>query len=116
MNLNRLNKLIKRIEFVSDYIDKNGTDPLLLESLNEYQEVLKQEYGSFLQERLFEVYDEYFEDDEMSQLNDYIGNGVLVFGDELMDGEVYLKMKSSPLRIQVNDIEDAYCKVLWKAA
>lgn len=116
MDLNRLSKLIKRIEFVSGYLKSNGNDPLLIESLADYKQELKNEYGDFLRDKLFDVYDEYFEDEEILKLEEYICSGVEVCGDEFERDTVYLYMKSSPVRLEVYHSKDAYCSVLWEAA
>ncbi|WP_462251630.1 hypothetical protein [Ekhidna sp.] len=116
MNLVRLNKLISRIELLTNHLNENGLDALLEESLLDYQQELKEEYGSFLQDRLFDIYDEYFEDDEILSLENYIGKGSEVYGDEFYKEKVFLNIKSSPVRFEIHDYEDAYCNVLWKAA
>ena len=116
MNLDRLNKLIKRIEFVSEYLMKNGNDPLLSESLEDYKEEMKSEFGAFLQDKLFDIYDEYFEDNEMLKLEEYIGKGVEVYGDEFEKDMVYLNMKPSPIRFEIHNSQDSYSSILWQAA
>lgn len=116
MNLKRLNKLIKRIAFVSQYLKNNGNDPLLMESLIDDRQELRVSFGDYLKSRLFDVYDEYFEDDEILNVEDYIESGVEVYGDEFHKEKMRIRMKSSPLRIEVKDMEGTYCSVLWQAA
>ena len=114
--MEELNKLITKMLFVKDYVEINGRDPLLEESLIEFSEVLKEKYGDYLVDRLFDVYDDFFEDDELKHLEDYIYGEVEVFSEDFDNKDMLISIKTSPLRIEVNDTLHTFNQVMWQVA
>ena len=116
MDLLKLNKLVKKIAFVHNYLKSNGQDPLLEESLYDYISDLRTSYGDYLMSQLFEVYDEYFEDNELDLLENYICGDTMVYGEEFDQSELNVKIKPFPLRIELSSSSDNYCHTIWQAA
>lgn len=115
MNYDRLNTLIEKITLISQHSQRVEIDPLLQESLTELKQELKVNYGEFLSDKLFEFYEDYFEDNEMENLDHYLAGEVQVFGDELDQEDLLLSIKASPVRIEVSDPAHHYHNVLWQA-
>lgn len=117
MELNKLNRLIKRIRIVSNHLACCERDPLLEESLIEYQDILKEKYGGFLEARLFDVYDDYFEDSELESVQSYLSrSGVEVEGDEFGEERLSVSIKADPIRIEIANTETKFQQVIWQAA
>lgn len=116
MDLVKLNKLVEKACVINSHINSIGKDPLLEESLFDCISAIKIQYSSFLTDKLFDFYEDYFEDNEMEGLESYLISEVSVFGDELEQEMLLLGIKPSPLRIEVHDAENNYHNVLWSAA
>lgn len=115
MDYNKLNKLIEKTVIIQQHMKAHGNDPLLLESLNDYLAEIKINYSDFLYDKLFEFYEDYFEDNEMETIENYLSGEVSVFGDELDQNEMlYLSIKPSPLRIEVSNPSHQYQNILWQ--
>ena len=88
--------------------------PLLSE---EYQENLREFteiYEPVLQEKLYEIYDEYFEDDEVQSVLSYFSDeGVQVFGEDFPGVKGSLHLSTNPLRFEfISECSDyRYC--IW---
>lgn len=117
MHLDKINNLITRIRLINNHFILNDRDVLLEESKEEYLETLNKKFGSFLKEKLFDVYDDYFEDSELEPLDRYLHiDGVLVEGDEFGELIVSIQIKSQPLRIEVMNKENEFQQIVWQAA
>lgn len=116
MDVFKLNKLVEKACIINQHIKSNGKDPLLEESLYELIMQIKMKYGDFLKKKLFDFYEDYFEDNEMESLENYLINEVSVFGDELDQENLIIGIQPSPLRIEVHDVNNNYQHVLWQAA
>lgn len=117
MELNKLNRLVKRIRIVSNHLTCCERDPLLEESLAEYHEILREKYSVFLEERLFDVYDDYFEDSQVEPIESYLEQrGVQVEGGEFQENHLYISIMADPIRIEVANRETDFQKVIWQAA
>lgn len=115
MDFGKLNHLIKTAQKISDE-QLNGTmDPKLNKQLNEYLLEIKAQYGSFLLDKLFDIYDDYFSDDEIKPLEQYlITDGVEVEGDELDELKSKLVIKPYPLRFEVIGMHKKNHHVIWQ--
>ncbi len=117
MNVGRLNRLIGKVQLIGNHLDKGQNDPLLSESLDDMILEIKNHYGSFLLERLFDIYDDYFPDSEMESIESYISKeGVEVEGDEFEETESIISIHPFPLRIEVHGVNNSFKEVLWQAA
>lgn len=116
MDFIKLNKLVEKAFIINNHMDSNGKDPLLEESLYDIIMQIKMSYGDFLTEKLFDFYEDYFEDNEMESLENYLINEVSVFGDELDQENLIIGIQPSPLRIEVYNANKNYQQVLWQAA
>ncbi len=115
--LNKISKLIEMIRITNDHAQREQEDTSLWQvAMESYMRDLKSNYEPFLMDQVFDLYDDYFEDDTMGELEDYILDGVDVYGDELAQGNLTLKIQLEPLRFEVQDETSAYRKALWKAA
>lgn len=116
MDLTRLNGLVEKVAVLYKYLEFIGRDPKIEECLADCIAEIDLNYSGFLTNKLFDFYEDYFEDDEMRKLTSYLISEVPVHGDELEQGELLLSIKPSPLRIEVSDPRHLYKSVLWQAA
>lgn len=117
IDITRLEKKINKLLITAQHIRMHESDPLLLEDFEDELYDLKFKYGQFLNDVLFEVYDEYCEDDSCPDIIEFLkSNKVLVHPDELFIGEAFLQIKTQPLRIELHSSDKAYQEVLWKVA
>lgn len=115
MNLHKLNQLIQTAQSISDE-QLNGTmDSKLNEKLASCLDDIKSEYGRFLEEKLFEIYDDYFSDEEIKPLEQYlITAGVEVESDELDDLKSLLVIRPFPLRFEAVGINKQRKQIVWQ--
>lgn len=110
MDINRLNILIKKVQAI-------GTEPLSERKKEEIKECIteiKLQYGSFLLEKLFDIYDDYFSDCEIKSIEEYLTvSGVAVEGDDFDEVQSRLTIQPFPLRFQVEGTKSAYKEVVW---
>ncbi len=117
MNTGRINRLIGQIQLINQHKAYCHNDPLLAESLEDLLTDLELQYGSYLLDKLFDVYDDCFDDNEMASLEDYLnGTGVEVESDEFDVPHSRISIKPFPLRIEVEGVEKKFKKVMWQAA
>lgn len=117
MDINRLNNLIEKVHTINAHINNREQDPLLAESLNDYLVEIKLQYGSFLLEKLFDIYDDYFSDSEMKSIEEYLTNdGVEVEGDDFDEIHSRLTIQPYPLRFEVVGVNNTFREVIWSAA
>lgn len=116
MDLGRLNDLIKKVQ-TSNNCATETSDLLSSETMEECLLEIKSQYGSFLMDKLFDVYDDFFSDDEMKPLEYYLmSDGVEVEGDELVELHSKLSIKPYPLRFEVRGIQNNHTHIIWQAA
>lgn len=115
MDLHKLNELIETAQNISDE-QLNGTmDAGLNARLAECLDQIKSQFGDFLQEKLFEIYDDYFSDDEIKPLEQYlITDGVEVESDELDDLKSKLAIKPFPLRFEATGVHKQRKQIIWQ--
>ncbi|WP_258105608.1 hypothetical protein [Marinoscillum sp. MHG1-6] len=118
MDLNNLNRLIERVIDIQNHKQfYRDFDPLLRESLEECLQEIKLQYGSFLLEKLFDIYDDYFSDNEMRSIEEYLtSDGVEVDGDDFEEPHTRLTIRPYPLRFVVNGITKPFKEIIWTAA
>ena len=117
MDIGKLNRLIEKVIIINKHVTHRGGDPLLVESLHDYLMEIKLQYGSFLLDKLFDIYDDYFSDSEMLSIEEYLSNdGVEVEGDDFEDLRARLSIKPFPLRIEVQGVNSKVTEVIWQAA
>lgn len=117
MDLGKLNDLIKKVQAISKHQKSNRIDPLLNESLEDCLLEIKSQYGSYLMDKLFDVYDDFFSDDEMKPIEQYLtADGVAVEGDELEELHSKLTIKPYPLRFEVTGTQHHHKHIIWQAA
>lgn len=117
MDLGRLNDLIRKVQNLSHTPAINGTDPLQELNIEDYLLEIKAQYGSFLIDKLFDIYDDFFSDDEIKPLEHYLlADGVDVEGDELEELHSKLSIKPYPLRFEVTGMHNHHTHIIWQAA
>ena len=112
MDLYHLNQLLKKIAVLNTTPASHKKEA----RMQQYIGVLKRSYGDFLVSQLFEIYDEYFEDNEMDRLEKYIAGEVVVYGDEFEQEQLLVSIKPFPVRIELSNPACNYCNVIWEAA
>lgn len=102
MDNHQLNLLVKKIIQMKEQLRKAENTPLIVETLSMYIYHLNEKYGIYLNEMLFEIYDEYCEDGNMENLESYLNpEGVPI---EIINkpGKIFaLKLKPFPLRFVI---------------
>ncbi len=117
MDINKLNNLIEKVRTINTHINDRENDPLLAESLEDYLMEIKLQYGSFLLDKLFDIYDDYFSDSEMKSIEDYLtATGVEVEGDDFDEIHSWLSIKPYPLRFELVGENNSFKEVIWSAA
>lgn len=117
METKALEKKLSRLLMTAKHIHLHDSDPLLVEDFEEELTELKLKYGRFLNDILFDLYDECYEDDYCPDIIEFLKtNHVTVFPDELFKGEAFMEMKTQPLRIEILSEDKNYQMVLWKVA
>lgn len=117
MDLYELNRLIEKIATIQGHLSKNENDPLLLENLQNHIALVNARYGIYLNDLLFEVYDEYCEDNEVQSIDRYLSpEGVPVEADDFPGVQYRLKLKAFPLRFELENKEMGNYEVVWRAA
>ena len=117
MNLLELNKLVEKITTIQDHLSRYERDPLLTDSLHHYLEVIHFTYGAYLDDLLFEVYDEYCEDNQIQPIERYLTpEGVAVEADDFPGVRYQLKLKAFPLRFELENQVIGNQEIVWKAA
>lgn len=114
--MNNMSKLINKIYTIKSHLEMHESDPLLIESYNDYYHQLKQQHGHYLNELLFGIYDEHCSDDEVREISDYLSPvGVAVEAYDLPGIHARLHLKPEPLRITLTDVKFNQVEILWKA-
>lgn len=117
MEKDKLNVLVSKIVSIRTHLDLYENDPLLMESFEEYYLQLKNEYGAFLQSLLFDVYDEYCEDNEVAEIEHYFNlEGVEVEAEDVPGVYANLRIKANPLRLELKARHDEFKEIVWAAA
>ncbi len=112
-----LEKKITRLLITAKHIQMHGVDPLLTEDFEDQLYELKIKYGQYLNDILFDIYDEYCEDDDCPDIIEFLtSDKVAVHPDELFLSDAFLEMKTNPLRIELSGNNDQFHEVLWKVA
>lgn len=115
--MEKLNKLINKIYTIKTHLEMYENDPLLVESYHECYYQLKQKHGHYLNELLFDIYDEYCPDNEVQEICDYLSlKGVSVEADDFPGIHAQLYLKPEPLRITIKDTKFDFEEVLWMAS
>ena len=117
MDLYLLNRLVEKVSSIKNHLNTNDSDPLLQESLQYYMSQINSQFGIYLNDLLFEVYDEYCSDNEIQSLEHYLdSSGVDVDVDDLPGVKYQLKLKAFPLRFEMENQHLGNQEVVWKAA
>lgn len=117
MNLRELNALIQKAQQISDE-QVNGTmssalNEQLLNCLNQIHSL----YGHFLQNKLDEVYNNFFSNDQIKPLEQYlITDGVEVKGGVIHDHRSRLVIRPFPLRFETVGVSKPHKQILWQEA
>ena len=116
MDINKLNQLIKKVRIINSNAN-NDENFFIADSLDDCMTEIKLQYGSFLLEKLFDIYDDYFSDNEMVSLEEYLTDeGVEVDGEDFDEVHSRLTIRSNPLRFEVTGINNTFKEVIWQAA
>ena len=117
MRINELNRLINQIFTIKTHIDLYEGDPELLESYEGHLRQLKLRHGQYLDELLFEIYDEHCEDSEIMDFAKYLSqDGVNVEAEDFPGVKASLTLRPNPLRFILSDTEQQHQEIIWKAA
>ncbi|MFY0601482.1 MAG: hypothetical protein JXR03_17540 [Cyclobacteriaceae bacterium] len=117
MDINRLNTLIKKVRTINTHINERQQNPYLAKELQDNLMEIKLQYGSFLLDKLFDIYDDYFSDSQMKSIEEYFsGDGVEVEGDDFAEIHALLSIKPYPLRFELEGANHTFKEVIWSAA
>lgn len=117
MNIAELEKSLAKLMLTKHHIESVGTDPLLIEDYEGQLQDLKLQYGRYLDDLLFDIYDDYCEDDPCPELTEFLKNpSVVVHPEDFPNETAILSMLIHPLRFQLSDPDHTYEEVIWKIA
>lgn len=113
MDLNKLNNLIEKVRS----IDTFKATARKKEELEGCLKEIKLNYGSFLLDKLFDIYDSHFSENVMMALESYImPEGVQVDGVFEGGSALQLKLKPYPLRFELEARTQDFRSIIWSAA
>jgi len=117
MNTQELDKLILKAVQLRSQIEMYQSDPILVKSYEKSFSQLKMKYGQYLEEILFEIYDEHCADSQVENLESYLSvQGVEVEADDFPGVKAKLQIRTAPLRFVLLNPQATYEEVVWKAA
>ena len=117
MNTLALEKSLAKLMLTRRHIETVGTDPLLIEDYEGQLYDLKVQYGPYLNDLLFDIYDDYCEDDPCPELMEFLKNPhVIVHPEDFPNETAILSLLVNPLRFQLSDLNHTYEEVIWKNA
>ncbi|MGB3467604.1 MAG: hypothetical protein WBA74_20120 [Cyclobacteriaceae bacterium] len=117
MEAKPIDKLVNRVYVIQHHLETHENDPLLVESYQEYYDKLKERYGYYLSEKLFEIYDEHCSDNEIQDIKSYLSReGVNVEADDFPGIKAKLFLKTEPLRIVMSNPDFKNERILWKVS
>lgn len=133
MNLSKLEELMMSLADIKTQQHTEASESkiqLLNSEIQQLQNQLINEFGSYLEEAIFNVHDEYCPDDEMKALEAYLpshflltngfyqlplNEGVLVEADDYPGQPVRLALVPNPTRLVMKVQESEAEEVLWVA-
>lgn len=127
MNIKNLNEAIVLIaekkNKKSNYAETDTEYTVLEDEIESLQSDLKVSYGSYLEEVLFNIYDEYCPDNDVQPIGSYIthegllehGHGVAVEADDFPGTKVRLALIPDPVRFVVVGGKEVFREVIWSA-
>lgn len=113
MDLNKLNTLVDKARS----IDAFEASTRKKEELESCLKNIKLQYGSFLLEKLFDIYESHFSENIMMALESYLmPNGVQIDGAYEGEKQLHLSLKPYPLRFELEGKNHKFKSVIWSAA
>ncbi len=107
-----LEQTIIKLRTIKNNVDLNANNPSLSEDYEEALKDLGRRYGQTLNDTLFDIYDEYCEDDEIQPIVEYLADeGVEVQAYDLPDASASVSLKTSPLRFEFESRDHSYKQV-----
>ncbi|WP_421895114.1 hypothetical protein [Marinoscillum sp.] len=117
MDFSALEQAIQKLLQAKRHLDGHPTDQSLIDDFEEKLFQFKMNYGQYLNDILFDIYDEYCEDDPCPDVMDFFrAREVPVHPDDVLNGHALLEIKTQPLRFEMSDPEHRLSEVIWKAA
>lgn len=116
MNTKLLEKTIHKLLVTRKHIEMHESDPLLEEDFKESLSDLKNQYGQYLNDVLFDIYDEYCEDDPCPDIEEFLKTQKVNVHPEDFGGTALLELKTAPLRFELSDPKQKITQVVWSAA
>lgn len=116
-NTAKLNSLVRQVSVAQSHLTHHESDPLLEETCRDCFEEIDAEYQYYLNDVLWNIYDEYCEDFQVENIENYLHpSGVNVESEDLPGVKAKLKIKPSPLRIVATNEMITNEEVLWQVA
>lgn len=125
MNIKNLNHAIVLIAEKKDEI-RNYTEAdlgfeILSEEIEQLNDALQQSYGSYLEDALFNIYDEYCPDNDVQPIDQYIvpensakeQYGVAVEVDDFPGAQALLILAPNPTRFILKGNKEQFEEVVW---
>lgn len=113
MDLNKLNNLVEKARSINAYLAPRRQREEQETCIKE----IKLHYGSFLLDKLFDIYDCHFSENTIMALESYILPEGVDMGESFgMDDHVRLCLKPYPLRFELEAQTKELASVIWSAA
>ena len=114
MNPTELEKSIAKLLLTKRHIELVETDPLLIEEFEGQLQNLRIQHGQYLNDLLFDIYDEYCEDDPCPDFAEFLKNpNVVVHPEDFPQETALLSLQVHPLRFELSDLEHTHEEVVW---
>lgn len=115
MNSVQLEESLTRLLLTKRHIEMYEKDPLLVEDFEEGLQELQMQHGQYLNDLLFDIYDEYCEDDPCPDFIDFLKSETVVVHPKGFPNEkAHLSLLTAPFRFKLSDPYHNYEQIIWK--
>ena len=112
-----LQPLLEHIKLLQERLRKNRSSYILKKKYKAAVRELSFRHQSKLEDTLHEIYDEYFEDDSVQSVLNYLSkDGVLVHGEDFPGVKGTLHMFTNPMRLEFVSQNKEFRTCLWNVA
>jgi len=117
MKTTQLEKSIQKVLELRNLIEMQESDPMLQQNFENELQKLKMDYSQYLNDVLFDIYDEYCEDDPCPCIEEFLKSKmVYIHPEDFPTQNALLEIKTSTLRFEITDPNRKIKEVVWEAA
>ena len=110
--MERLNELVHQMIEVNNYMTDYRSDPMLGKKLINITSTITTEYGMYLHNEMRSIYNQFFPEDSVQPMLEYLWHEVRVNGDHFNTSEVLIGIKANPLRVVVRNEIGSFLQII----